>query len=713
MNSDNQSSTPKKFTLFDLIPGGFNYSRFNPTDLTTFWWGNELVQKKDDLFLRYNNGDWTPLVSVYNILGALVDLTDAPQISDPAAYTNFVFPVPNETIIHCHSETSIILYNWTEKKLVNFVQFPVKHTIVDFHSQKQFCAYLFEDNLYVSSYDNKIHYQITNDGSKDIVYGQAVHRQEFGIEKGTFWSPDGEHLCFYRMDQSMVADYPLVNISSPIAKLDSIKYPMAGQISHKCAIGIFDINTQQTIYLDTGDNTDQYYAGITWHPDNKHIYLYNLNRQQNHLRLLEFDISTGQQLRQIYEETSPKYINIRRGFTFLPWDSDSFIFSSEMDGYDHLYLYNLKTETYKKITDDKFGVVLSIVGFNHQTKSLIINCTGQLEIQHNIYRISLEDESYQLLGNEKGCHEASISQDGSFIVDSWSAFSVPKRVDLVNTTTNEITTLHVSPYPYKGYQLPEMEVGGLTANDEKETQLYYRLIKPINFDENQQYPCIVYVYGGPHVRLITNEWFYNAVGWQIYMAQLGYVVFALDGRGSDQRGYEFESVIYKHLGKYEKEDQMTGVEFLKSLSYVDPDRIGVMGWSYGGFMATNLMLSYPDVFKVGVAGGPVINWAYYEIMYGERYMSTPQDNPLGYLENNMCFRASNLKGRLMIIFGYNDDVCVPQHSLSFIQACENAMTFPDLMVYPNEKHGIKGPKAVHLYRTITRYFEDHLKPLKK
>ncbi|KAK8883048.1 Peptidase, S9A B C, catalytic domain protein [Tritrichomonas musculus] len=709
---ENSESNAQKLTLPDLIPGGATFQKFCPSNLKTFWWGNELIQLKDNTFLLYKNGNWEPLFSALDIKDTLNSCESAKGL-DIQEFVQYSFQRLNEPILQCFNDACFVLYNWTQKTIELFTKLPEKSKCLSHLSEQQLYAYIFENNLYVSSYDGQTKYKISQDGSRDIVYGQVVHREEFGIDRGTFWSPNGKYLCFYRMDQSMVTDYPLVNISTRIATTEPTKYPMAGETSHKVSVGIYDFNTQQTIYLDTGDNTDQYYCGITWNPNNNFIYLYNLNRQQNHLKLLEFDICTGKQTRQLYEETSSKYINIRRGLTFLPWDDNSFLFSSEKDGYDHLYLFNLQTTEITKITDDKFGVVLSIVGFNQSTKSVIINCTGELELQHNLYSISLENSSYQLLGNQKGSHNASLSSDGSLLVDSWSAYDVPLQIDLINTTNNEIVTLHQSPNPYEGYTLPEITTGKIESNDENKTKLHYRLIKPVDFDSAQKYPCVIYVYGGPHCRLVLNEWLYRTRGWEIYMAQRGYVVFVLDGRGSDERGYEFESVIYKQLGKYEMEDQMKGVEFLKSLSYVDADRIGVHGWSYGGFMTTNLMLTYPDAFKVAVAGGPVINWAYYEIMYGERYMSTPQENEEGYRRNNLCLRASNLKGRLMIIFGYNDDVCVPQHSLSFIRACETAMTYPDMLTYPGGAHNMFGQDRVHLYTVITRYFDDHLKNLKK
>ena len=251
------------------------------------------------------------------------------------------------------------------------------------------------------------------------------------------------------------------------------------------------------------------------------------------------------------------------------------------------------------------------------------------------------------------------------------------------------------------------EVGPIKAADGV-TDLYYRLIKPADFDPNKKYPTIVYVYGGPHAQMVTGGWQNGARGWDIYMANKGYIMFSLDNRGSDNRGLEFENATFRHLGIEEGKDQVKGVEFLKSLPYVDGNRIGVHGWSFGGHMTTALLLRYPEIFKVGVAGGPVIDWGYYEIMYGERYIDTPQSNPEGYKECNLKNLAGNLKGHLLLIHDDHDDTCVPQHTLSFIKACVDARTYPDLFIYPTHKHNVKGRDRVHLHEKITRYFEEYL-----
>lgn len=354
-------------------------------------------------------------------------------------------------------------------------------------------------------------------------------------------------------------------------------------------------------------------------------------------------------------------------------------------------------------------VVQNILGFNEKTKEVIIMSTEVSPLQSNAYAVNVKTGKRRFIGNKDGMHHVQLSGNGNYVIDNYTSFTIPRNIEIVPTSGKGKTiSLLTATNPLEAYNMPEITVGTLKAADGK-TDLYYRLIKPVNFDPNKKYPAVVYVYGGPHAQLIHNNRNYDARGWDIYMAQLGYVMLTVDNRGSDNRGLEFENCTFRQLGTEEMKDQVKGVDFLKSLGYVDNNRIGVHGWSFGGFMTTNLMLTYPELFKVGVAGGPVIDWAYYEVMYGERYMDTPQTNPEGYKNANLKLRAGNLKGRLEVIIGANDPTCVPQHSISFLRACIDAGTQPDFFMYPGDGHNMFGRDRVHLYERITRYFEDHLK----
>ena len=576
-------------------------------------------------------------------------------------------------------------------------------------------AFLRDNNLYVATADGTEH-QLSADGSREIVYGQSVHRDEFGIYKGTFWSPDGQQLAFYRMDQSMVADYPQVNTFEREATLAPDKYPMAGMTSHKVTVGIFSLQGARSqepgagcIYLDLGDPTDRYFTNIAWAPDGKTLYLYELNRDQNHTTLDAYDTTTGRKTKTLREESSDKYVEPLHPITFLPWDDSKFIYRSRKDGYRHLYLMDTDGKELGQLTSGKWEVK-ELVGFCPATKSAIIITKEAGDLQRNIYRLDLKTKKRTLLDNGRGCHSAQLSADGRYLIDTWQEPDVPRACAVTDTKTGKQSLVRTAKDPWDGWYQPIFEQGTVLAAD-GQTTLYWRMVKPMDFDPNRKYPTVIYVYGGPHAHNVEASWHWGSRSWETYMAQKGYILFILDNRGSEDRGREFEQATFRHLGQEEMKDQMQGVAYLKTLPYVDADRLGVHGWSFGGFMTTSLMTTYPDAFKVGVAGGPVIDWKWYEVMYGERYMDTPQQNPEGYEQTSCINKAKNLKGKLQIIIGMNDPTCVPQHSLQFLNACAEAGTQPDFFVYPGEGHNMAGHKSVHLHERITQYFEDYLKPL--
>ncbi len=574
-------------------------------------------------------------------------------------------------------------------------------------------AFSKDDNLWVAAADGTEH-QLSSDGSREIVYGKSVHRDEFGIYKGTFWSPDGQQLAFYRMDQSMVADYPQVNTFEREATLAPDKYPMAGMTSHKVTVGIFSLPEARSkgqgagcIYLDLGDPTDRYFTNIAWAPDGKTLYLSELNRDQNHTTLDAYDTTTGRKIKTLREESSDKYVEPLHPITFLPWDDTKFIYWSWKDGYKHLYLMDINGKELGQLTSGKW-VVKELVGFCSATKSAIIITKEAGDLGRNIYRLDLKTKKRTLLDNGRGCHSAQLSADGRYLIDTWQEPTVPRACAVTDTKTGKQSLLRTAKDPWDGWYQPIFEQGTILAAD-GQTTLYWRMVKPMDFDASKKYPTVVYVYGGPHAHNVEASWHWGSRSWETYMAQKGYILFILDNRGSEDRGRDFEQVTFRHLGQEEMKDQMQGVAYLKSLPYVDADRLGVHGWSFGGFMTTSLMTTYPDAFKVGVAGGPVIDWKWYEVMYGERYMDTPEQNPEGYEQTSCINKAKNLKGKLQIIIGMNDPTCVPQHSLQFLNACAEAGTQPDFFVYPGEGHNMAGHKSVHLHERITQYFEDYLK----
>lgn len=703
----------KQFTLEDLNFGGNNYHNMVPKNRYLTWWGDQLVRRNTDecSLVNKQNGKETVMFTVDDI-NKWAGTDDSTKIRH-LFYASF--PYPNKSLVLITGKKERMLIDFKSKKVV-WRQNCEGENFAEWNAASKAVAFVKNDNLFVTNGEGKTT-QLTTDGSREIVYGQSVHRDEFGIYKGTFWSPDGQSLAFYRMDQSMVADYPLVNIDTRIATETPIKYPMAGETSHKVTVGVYNLKTGKTIYLKAGDPTDRYFTNIAWSPDCKKVYMIELNRDQTDMQLVSYDATTGDKLETLYKEHNDKYVHPMTPITFLPWDDSKFILQSEKDGYNHLYLFNTKGEQLKQITSGKW-IVLDLAGFNKSKKSAIILSTECSPIQNNLYMVNIETGNRTLLDNGKGFHATTrgagghcdiiLSSTGKYIYDNYSEPDVPRKINIISTENAKNVNYFTAADPWKGYNVPEYSCGTIKAADGT-TDLYYRMVKPVNFDPNKKYPTVVYVYGGPGIRNVEARWHYASRGWETYMAQKGYLLFILDNRGSCDRGRDFEQATFRHLGVEEMKDQIKGVEYLKSLAYVDTTRLGVHGWSFGGFMTTSLMTTYPDVFKVGVAGGPVIDWKWYEVMYGERYMDTPQANPEGYAETSLINKAKNLKGKLQIIIGTDDPTVVPQHAISFLKACIEAGTQPDFFVYPGEGHNMMGHQSVHLHERITQYFEDYLK----
>ncbi len=689
----------KQLTLEELLPGGVNYAQCTPkTEREYKWMGDELLSFDDNNIYDSKN-------KVLLTKGELRAMANNDKINLMAIsfvemggkyYAHIV--VPGEKLLCIDLNT---------KSIEEEIKIKKDWENLDFNPFNRTLAFTKSKSLYIVNANSQ---PFTDDETEeaDIIYGQAVHRNEFGINKGMFWSPEGTFLAFYRMDESMVGDYPLVDISAREAKLNNIKYPMAGMASHEVRVGLYHIQSGQTIFLKTGAPADRYFTNIAWDPSESYLYVAELNREQNHMHFNKYHAETGIMVQTLFEEKSDRYVEPQHPMLFLNTNPVQFIWQSQRDGFNHLYLYDTEGKLIRQLTSGNYDVT-QVVGLDKDDKHIYYISNEENPIEFQLYKTELKTGKKTRLSQEPGVHNAQLSASGKYIIDKYSNQTTPLVINLITTKNGKIERLQSAPDPYEGiYTLPEISLGTIKAADGK-TDLYYRLVKPTNFDPGKKYPTVVYVYGGPHNQSVRNSWMGAVRGWDIYMAQQGYVIFTLDNRGTDNRGFEFESIIHRQLGKHEVADQMKGVEFLHSLPYVDKDRMGVHGWSYGGFLTASLLLRHPDVFKVGVAGGPVIDWKYYEVMYGERYMDTPQENPQGYDEANINKLAGNLKGRFLLIHGDNDNTVVWQNSLSFLKACIEARTYPDYFVYPGHGHNMMGPDRIHLHQKITQYFNDFLK----
>ena len=608
----------------------------------------------------------------------------------------------NDNII-IYKDKQYVNYSLSAQAFRNVLSISAEPSTMDYHAKSNQVAYLDNDNVFISNANETK--QITTDGGKGIVYGQSVHRNEFGIDKGLFWSPDGKKIAFYRMDESMVTDYAIFDNSKIPAQSTDIKYPTAGAKSHQVTLGVYNIETKTLVYLKTGEPVEQYLTNIAWDPSSENIYMAIINRAQNHAWINSYNANSGELNKTLFEETDEKYVEPQHGFYFLNNDPEKFIWQSERSGYNHLYLYSVKGKLLKTLTQGNW-MVTRLIGADSEGKMVYFESTKESPLERHIYSVQTKDLELKKLSDVAGTHMAIFNAQKSQFFDVYSSINVPRKIDLRNQSGDLVKNLLTAANPLANYALGETTLFPI-VNDGN--VLHCRMITPPNFDKTKKYPVVVYVYGGPHAQMVTNSFLGGSNYWMQLMAQKGYIVFTLDNRGSSNRGHAFESATHRQLGNLEMADQIAGINYLKNLSYVDANRIGVHGWSFGGFMTTSLMSRQPGVFKVGVAGGPVIDWSIYEIMYTERYMDQPSENPEGYKQANLLNHIKGLQDKLLMIHGCDDDVVLWQHSLLYCKAAVDANnTNLDYFVYPGHKHNVMGKDRVHLMQKITEYLMENL-----
>ncbi|MCC6938578.1 MAG: DPP IV N-terminal domain-containing protein [Flavobacteriales bacterium] len=555
---------------------------------------------------------------------------------------------------------------------------------------------------------------ITTDGADGIVNGKSVHRQEYGIEKGLFWGPMGTRLAFYRMDETMVTPYLLEDIKTKPSTFDKIRYPMAGQTSHHVTIGIHDLASGNTVFLKTGEPLDQYLTNISWEPDDKHLLVVHLDRKTENLRTVRYDAITGEAVSTVFTEHDSKYLEPVHPALFVKMHPTQFIWQSNRDGWDHLYLYDLNKGLIRQLTRGAWAVK-EIVAQDPKGTFVVVEGTALVDpkdpkgaLETHLYRVDLANGKWTKLTAEPGTHHGALSSNGTSVIDTWSSTSVANRSVVRDTKKGAVMkTLIDAADPYTGkYTVGTIDM--ISIAGERGDMLNARLIKPSHFDANKKYPVIIYVYNGPHVQLVTNSFLGGASPWMLNAAERGYLIWTVDGHGSQWRGRDFEQVIHRQLGVVEVEDQMRGVDRLKKTGFVDPARIAVHGWSFGGHMTTAMLTRHPETFATGVAGGPVMDWSLYEVMYTERYMDTPAENPDGYAATTLPSLANKLSKDLLIIIGGKDDTVLPEHSYSFLKACIAAGIQVDFFNYPGHGHNVRGKDRLHLMEKVLDYFDDRL-----
>lgn len=710
------ATAQKNLTIQEATYG--QYQAFAPKSLVSPSWRKDtktityLDNTYSNLMARSEEGQWaeTILLSKTQVAAAL----KAKFPSDSFELQMFPYSYKwndKNTLsfeVDGKNNTYLVLFDADKKEVKNAVAIASDAAQQVLSPNGTNAAWLKENNIVITTQSGQ-NINVTNDTDKGIVNGSDyVHRQEFGINKGMWWSPNSDKLLFYRKDETMVANYPLTNWNERIAANKDIKYPMAGMKSEEVTLVVFDVVSNKSTTLKTEGPKEQFLTCVTWSPDGKKVYVGILNREQNDLKLNRYDAVTGNFEKTLFEEKATTYVEPLHDLTFVSGKNDQFLYRSEKDGFEQLYLYNTDGKQLKKL-GFKDVVITELLNFDNGAKNVFYIGTANNGLDRQLYKVELGSGKTTQVTSLSGTHNALVSTDGTLALDNFANTITPNEVSIINLKSNKSTSVLKAENPYTGKTvLPKMELVTITSADGK-TPLNGRIIYPANFDAAKKYPVIVYVYGGPHAQLVNNEWLGGASLFDYYLAQQGYVVFTMDNRGSDARGRDFEHIVHRNLGVNEMADQMKGIEFLKSKAFVDQDKIGVSGWSFGGFMTSSLMLDHSDIFKVGVAGGPVCDWKYYEIMYGERYMDTPQENPEGYAKTNIIDKAKQLKGRLLVIHGAQDNVVVQQHSMQFINACIAAGKQVDYFLYPTHEHNVRGKDRIHLNQKIADYFDTYLK----
>jgi dipeptidyl-peptidase-4 len=675
--------------------------KFGADKLTGFQW-----IPNTDKYVYYTDA-WTKMVTATATNNQTSELTTLAEINAALGtkLRNFfgVQWIDSNSILVTENGKSYS-YNLTTKSGKNLVEVPENSENQTFDTSYKNIAFTEANNLFFIN-DKKEKIAVTNNSDKNIVSGQSISRSEFGIHNGIFWSPKSAYLAFYQKDETDVADYPMLDITVTPGKLINIKYPMIGQKSEKPRVGIYNVTTGKTVFIAPKNNPDDYVTNLAFTPDEKFVLIAELNRGQNDMNLNLYETATGNFVKTLFNEKDPKWVEPEHAAFFPNSKSNNFVWISEKDGFNNLYYYSIDGKLIKKLTANKFPT-REIIGANSAGTEIYFRATGEKGINMLAYKVDLKGKQ-TLITKDEGIHNVIVSSDGNWFFDEYSNATTPSK-SLLYDKKLKAKTLLESKNKYEGYQIGTAEIKTIKAADGT-TDLYTRLIKPSNFDPSKKYPVFVYVYGGPHAQMITNSYLNGANLWMYWMAEQGYLVFTVDNRGSDNRGFAFESVIHGNLGKNEIDDQMKGVDYLKTLPYVDANRLAVHGWSYGGFMTTSLMTRQPDAFKVGVAGGPVIDWRWYEVMYGERYMDTPAENQKGFDESNVTNYAKNLKGKLLLIHGTNDDVVVEQHNLALVKKFVEEGKQVDYFPYPMHKHNVLGKDRVHLIEKVLNYVIDNNK----
>lgn len=646
----------------------------------------------------------------------LIDTKNFPALSDGIdSYTfssdeKLILIANNSNQIFRHSFTAdYYLYTIESKQLTKLFDFQVQEPTFSPDGKK--IAYAKENNLFVYDLATKQSIPVTTDGKKNsIINGITdwVYEEEFAFVKAFDWSADSKKLAYIRFDESEVPEFSMSIFQKELyPTVETFKYPKAGEKNSAVSLHIYDVNAATVKTVNLGNYNDFYIARMKWTNDANVLSAQVLNRHQDNLDLLFIDGNSGA-AKVVLNEKDKAYVDVTDNLTFLK--NNSFIWTSEKDGFNHIYWYDKNGKLKNQVTKGKWEVT-SYYGFDEKTNTIFYQSVENGSVNRAIYSINLNGKNKLLLSKNTGTNAATFSPNFEFYINTFSTANQPTTYTLNAVKTGKqlqvIEDNQVLASKLKDFNLPSKEF--FILKTEKGNELNAWIIKPKDFDASKKYPVFMYQYSGPGSQQVNNEWNSADDYWFMMLAQQGYIVACVDGRGTGFKGADFKKVTQKELGKYEVEDQIDAAKVIGNYPYVDKSRIGIWGWSYGGFMASNCILKGADVFKMAIAVAPVTNWRFYDSVYTERYMQTPQENASGYDENSPINHVDKLKGKFLLIHGSGDDNVHVQNSMQMMEALIQANKQFDSQIYPDKNHGIYGGKTrVQLYTKMTNFIKENL-----
>lgn len=715
----------KKITTFLLLVASFSIVAQQNITLEDIWSGAFKTKSMDELQAMENTNQYTVLdfnrtsgtmkIDLYDFatlekVSTLISTKDFKELTSIDSYTfdkkeNKILIATNSNEIFRHSFTAdYFIYDIPTKKLTKFTDKQIQEP--SFSADGSKIAYAFENNLYVYDLVTQTHLQITKDGKKNTIINGItdwVYEEEFAFVRAYDWNTSGDKIAFIRFDESNVPEFSMdVYGQSLYPKQTVFKYPKAGETNATVSLHLYDLKTDQTTKINLGNYSDFYIARLQWTNDPNIVSAQVLNRHQNNLDLHFIDANTGKTT-VVLNEKDKAYVDVTDNLTFLK--DNSFIWTSEKDGFNHIYYYDKTGKLKNQVTSGKWEVT-NYYGFDEKNKIVYYQSVENGSINRDIYAIKIDGKGKTRLSSNFGTNNATFSPNFEFYINNFSSTTKAPVYTLNESKKGKILKTIISneelEEKLEKYTISNKEFSTITT--EKGHTLNAWIIKPTNFDASKKYPVFMYQYSGPGSQQVANQWNSSNDYWFYMLAQKGYVIACVDGRGTGFKGAEFKKVTYKELGKYEVEDQIDAAKIIGKYNYVDASRMGIFGWSYGGFMSSNCILKGNDIFKTAIAVAPVTSWRYYDSIYTERYMQTPQENASGYDENSPINHVEKLKGNYLLIHGTADDNVHVQNSMKMIEALVQANKQFDWAIYPDKNHGIYGGKTrLQLYTKMTNF----------